>query len=103
MPHDALHAQLSRWQEEWRPLAERDVREALVLEAVVRARGIEVDGTEVDARIDRMAQEQGTDAKKLRKAYREANALDAVRAQLADEKALESLVGEATIEEVAAP
>jgi trigger factor len=103
VPHDLLHQQLARWQEEWRPLAERDVRETLVLEAVARAREITVDDTEVDARIDRMAHEQGTEAKKLRKAYREANLVEAVRAQIADERAVEALAREAKIEEVAAP
>lgn len=103
VPHDALHAQLSRWQEEWRPMAERDVREALVLEAVVSARSITVDDADVDARIEKMAAEQGAEPAKLRKAYREAQLLDALRAQIADEKAIESLTNEAAIEEVAAP
>ena len=102
IPAEALHGQLERWREEWRGLAERDVRASLLLEAVARVRGVEVSDEEVDARIDRMAGEQGVDAKRLRQLYREQNALDAVRAQIADEKALESLARDAQIEEVAA-
>jgi trigger factor len=102
VPHEALHAQLSRWHEEWRPLAERETREALLLEAVAKAENVVVEDSEVEARIERMAQEQGVDAARLRKAYREADLLETVRAQLADEKALESLCREAKIEEVSA-
>jgi len=102
VPAEALHAQLERWREEWRGLAERDVRASLLLEAVARARGVSVGDEEVDARIDRMAGEQGVDAKRLRQLYREQNALEVVRQQIADEKALESLTRDARIEEVTA-
>ena len=101
VPHDTLHAQLERWQEEWRPAAEREVREALVLEAVAQAREIVADDAEVDARLASLAAEQGVDAARLRKAYREQGLLEAVRAQLVDEKALEALCRDARIEEVA--
>jgi trigger factor len=102
VPHEALHQQLSRWQEEWRPLAEREVREALLLEAVARAQGLAAEDAEVDARIERMAGEQGTDAGRLRKAYREAELIEAIRSQIVDEKAVEYLCREAKIEEVSA-
>ncbi len=102
LPHDALHAQLERWQEEWRPAAEREVREALVLEAVAEAKALAVDDAEVDARLVAIAAEQKVDAARLRKAYREQGLLEAVRAQLLDEKALEALCRDARIEEAAA-
>jgi trigger factor len=102
VPHDALHAQLSRWHEEWRPLAEREAREALLLEAVAKTQNLAADDSEVEARIEQMAREQGVDLAKLRKAYREADLLETIRAQLADEKALEYLCREAKIDEVSA-
>ncbi|HKE12450.1 MAG TPA: hypothetical protein VKE73_12865, partial [Myxococcota bacterium] len=102
VPHDALHAQLSRWHEEWRPLAERETREGLLLEAVAKHQNLVVDDSEVETRVQRMAQEQGVDPAKLRKAYREADLLETIRVQLADEKALEYLCREAKIEEVSA-
>jgi len=101
VPAEALHGQMERWREEWRSLAERDVRASLLLEAVGRARGVTVGDDEVDARIDRQAAEQGMDAKRLRQLYREQHAFEGVRQQIADEKALESLVRDAKIEEVA--
>lgn len=102
LPAELLSAQLGRWRDEWRALAERDVRTALLLEAVGQARGVTVDDDEIDARIDRMAAEQGWDAKRLREVYRGHDAREALRRQIADEKALESLARDARIEEVAA-
>jgi FKBP-type peptidyl-prolyl cis-trans isomerase (trigger factor) len=57
---------------------------------------------EVEARLDRIAEEQGTDVKKLRKAYQDAGVLEAIRGQLLEEKAVEFLLGEAKVEELAA-
>lgn len=98
VPHDALHQQLDRWAVEWRPLAEREVREALLLEAVAAQEGLSADDSEVEARIGTMAADQGMEPAKLRKAYQEAELLEALRVQILDEKALELLVREARIE-----
>jgi trigger factor len=97
--HDALHRQLARWQEEWRPAAEREVREALLLEAVAAREALHVEDAEVDARIDALAHERGGDAKKLRRQYREAEMIEPLRGQMLDEKALALLVREAKVEE----
>jgi trigger factor len=98
----AVDRQLARWEHEWRPLIEREVREEWLLAEVARVQEIAVDDAEVEARLARMAEEQGTDAAKLRKAYREAGALEAIRGQLLEEKAVEFLLGEAKVEELAA-
>jgi len=98
VPHDELHQQLDRWAVEWRPLAEREVREALLLEAVATQEGLTADDAELDARLEAMAAEQGVEVAKLRKAYQEAELLEAVRVQLLDEKALALLAREARIE-----
>lgn len=102
VPHDALHEQLERWASEWRPLAEREVREALVLEAVAAQEGLGVEDAELEERIEAMAREQGAEPAKLRKAYQEAELLEALRVQILDEKALALLVREARIEEAPA-
>ncbi len=99
MPHDALHQQLDAWRENWRPQAERDVREALLLEAVAAAQGVEASDDEVEARIAEMAEAQGMDAARLREAYGEGDLLDALRVQLQDEKALAFLCAKAKIDE----
>jgi len=98
VPEDALHAQLDAWREQWRPRAEQEVREELLLEAVVEARGVQVDDAEVDERVEALAAEQGVDAARLRRVWQERGALDALREQIREEKALALLCAEATID-----
>jgi trigger factor len=100
VPHASLHEQLARWQEEWRPQAEREVRESLVLEAVAREQGLSVDDETLQARIEEMAARQGVDARTLRKAYEERGLFEGLRAQLLDEAALAWLVARAKVDEV---
>jgi trigger factor len=101
IPHERLHEQLARWREEWRPEAEREVRETLLLEAVAKAQGLEVDDDEIDAHLAEMAGEQGgPDAARLRKLYEERNLIEGLRAQLLDRKARAWLCAEAEVEEV---
>ncbi len=93
--------QLARFEDEWRPLVEREIREEWLLHALAEREGLELDDDEFDERIEQVAQEQGTDADRLRQAYRDAGALGTLRAQLLEEKAFEFLLATATIEEVA--
>lgn len=102
IPHEQLHQQLARWREEWRPQAEREVREMLLLEAVARRQELEVDDAEIDAWLAESAQEGGPDAARLRKLYEERGLLDGLRAQLLERKARAWLVERAEIEEVPA-
>ncbi len=103
VPEEALHQQLERWATEWRPLAEREVREALVLEAVAAQEGLAAEEAELEARLEALAKEQGVEPAKLRTAYQEADLLEALRVQILDEKALDLLVREARIEAPPAP
>ena len=100
IPHERLHEQLARWQEEWRPQAEREVRQTLLLEAVARERGLEIGEEEIDAQLAELAGEGGPDAAQLRKLYEERNLIEGLRAQLRERKALAWLCGEAKVEEV---
>ncbi len=97
----AVDRQMARWESEWRPLVEREVREEWLLAEVARRNEIVADDAEVDARIEEMAAEQGAEAAKLRKAYADAGVLEAVRDQIREEKAVEFLLAEAKVEEVA--
>ncbi|MCG8590274.1 MAG: trigger factor [Proteobacteria bacterium] len=99
LPHEELHQRLAQWQEEWRPDAERDVREALLLEAVAREKEFDASDEEVDAKIEDLAREQGMAVPRLRKAYEERGMIDSLRQRLAEEKALEFLAAEAKVEE----
>ncbi|MCH2170055.1 trigger factor [Myxococcota bacterium] len=95
-PDDA-NRQLSRWADEWRPRAERQVREALLLESVAGQQQIEVTEEEVRARLEELAGVQGVEAAALEKAYRDEASKRAIRRQLCDEKALEFLVAQANV------
>jgi trigger factor len=99
IPEDALHAQLERWRDEWRPQVEQDVRGELVLDAIVRERAIEVDEAELDARLDVMAGGEAKERQRLRKAYESGGLLDSLQAALARDKALDFLAAEAKVEE----
>ena len=100
IPEGELNERLPEWRERWRPKAERDVREMLLLEAVAREVGCEIEDGEVEERIEQIARDQGIDPARLRQAYGERGMLDALRAQMVEDKALEFLVSEAKVEEM---
>ena len=100
IPEDELNQRLIEWREAWRPGAERDVRETLLLEAVAREVGCEVEDSAVEERIEQTARDQGIDPARLRQAYGERGMLDALRGQMLEDKALEFLVSEAKVEEI---
>ncbi len=99
LDHDAIHAQLDRWREAWRPRAERDVREMLTLQAIAKAQGIEVADDEVRVRIDALLGEPGRQAARLRELREDESLRGALRLQLRDEKVLDFLASTAKIEE----
>jgi trigger factor len=98
---DELHEQLARWQEQWRPRAERDVRAALLLEAVAQAEAIAVEPAEVEARIEEMARERGTTVARLRQALHDGALEAGVRVELRDQRVLARLSEQAKVEETA--
>ncbi len=97
----AMSAQLERWREEWRPRAEREVREVLLLEAVARAQGLGAEPEEVEERIGEMARREGMKPEALRKAYGDEALREGLRSQLVEDKALEFLASQAKVEETA--
>ncbi|MCU0669818.1 MAG: hypothetical protein MUF70_10760 [Myxococcota bacterium] len=98
----AIDRQMAHFEQEWRPLVEREIREEWLLDSIAQAESIAADDAEVEARFERIAQEQGGDVAKLRKAYREAGLVEAIRAQVVEDKAVEFLLREAKVEDVAA-
>jgi len=98
---ELVDRQLAQWEEEWRPAVEREIREEWLLQELARREGLSIDDAELEERIGRMAEEQGADPARLRKAYREAGALEALRGQLLEDKAFEFLLAAASVEEVA--
>jgi len=99
--HDALHAQLDRWRVEWRPAAEREVRERWLLDAVADAQALTVDDAAVAEQIEQMAAAQGMNAGQLREQL-DADLLDAsIREDLRRDLALDFLAATAKVEEIA--
>ncbi len=102
LPPEFLQQQMGRMQQEWRPEVEREVRETLLLEAVVKQESVEVEDGVVEERIESMAAEQGMDADRMREMYGgNEEAMDATRGRLLEEKALDFLIAEAKVEETA--
>ena len=99
MPHDTLHEMMERWRDEWRGEAERDVREALLLEAVAEQEGLEVAEDDVEAKVTELAEAQGLSADRLRQMWGEGGLEAAIESQLRDEKSLEFLGARAKVEE----
>jgi len=98
LPVSLLQAQRARWNEEWRPAAERDVREAWLLQEVARVAELEVADDAVAERLRELAGEQEVDPAELQRAYEQAGVVEAIRAQLLEERAVEFLLAEATVE-----
>lgn len=98
LSHDELHARMDEWRVAWRPEAEREVRESLLLEAVAEQQDLRAEDAEVDARMERMARDQGVAPERLRKLYQERGLVAGLRARMRDEKALEFLTSRAKVE-----
>ncbi len=100
MPRELVGRQLARLEEDWRPLVEREVREEWLLQTLAKRESLQVDDVELDARIAQMAEAQGTNAERLREAYRSAEVLEALRGQILEDKAFEFLLAAASVEDV---
>ena len=103
IPHEAMHRQMEQWREEWRGQSEREVREMLLMEAVVAEQKIEVSDDEVDAKIAEMAEQQGVATDVLERAYGDEQLKRGLRAQLLDEQVLAFLAGKAKVAETTEP
>jgi len=80
--------------EEQRPRAIRDVKAGLLLERIAQAEAIEVEDEEIDAQVERFAQEKKTSMAVARKELAENGALDNIRTNLVNEKTLNFLFDE---------
>jgi len=98
MAHEELHARMGEWRVAWRPEAEREVRESLLLEAVAEQQGLRAEDAELAERIEQMARDQGVAPERLRKLYQERGLREGLRVRLRDEKALEFLGARAKVE-----
>jgi trigger factor len=99
-PEDAARAQLGRWQDEWRPAAERDVRGMLIMDAVASARALEPAPEALDGEIEQMAKTQGVSVARLYQAIGEDVVRRMARSRLREEMALDFLAATAKVEEI---
>ncbi|HEV7920906.1 MAG TPA: trigger factor [Thermoanaerobaculia bacterium] len=83
--------------EEFRPEAVKRVKRGLILEQVAKKEGIQVSDVEVDAEIRRAANEQNRDFADVKHRLRHDGGYEALRASLAQEKALELVLREARV------
>src|SRR5438094_759568 len=81
--------------EDFRPEAVKRVKRGLILEAIARKEGLMVSDVEVDAEIRRAANESGRDFAEVKHRLRHDGGYEALRASLAQEKALELVLKEA--------
>jgi len=100
VPHDVLHAQVERWREEWRPAAEREVKERWLLDAVADARELAVPDEAVAEQLEQMAASQGVTPARLRDQVGDEFLEASIRSDLRREQALDFLVSTAKVEEV---
>jgi trigger factor len=86
---------------EFRPLAARDVRSALVFDKIGEAEKIEVSRWEVEAEIERMASMSGEPADQLKARLTKDDSLSSIEHRLRHQRALEAVIkhAEVTVEE----
>ena len=96
---DALQAELVRLRREWHEPAKAEVKDQLLVDAVARARNIEVSEADIAERVQAMAAERGVDVEELRRGLGEGVPEAVAAGSLRDEKALDLLAALARIEE----
>ena len=97
--NDVLQSELARLHETGRGGAERRVREALLMDAIVRSESLEVDEAAIDARLDELAKAQGTDSDTIRRLAEAQGWRQSIEAELLDAMALDFLAAGASVEE----
>lgn len=90
-------AQHVRLKEDARPIAMRQVRVSLILEELVKAEKIEITDADVDAHIEKVAKDVGSDVKTVRKVYAKGGRLGELKFQLATNRMLDRVIEEAKV------
>ena len=94
---DAVSEPFTKLAQEMRPAAERAVRRALILEAIAQREEIAVSDTEVDAEVERIAEESGRAPQAVRSLLQRGGDLDGLRLGLREARVLKLLVEQADI------
>ncbi len=89
LPREGLGQLVERWSEELRPQVENEIKLALLAPVIAKAESIEVSDADVDEQLARMAEANGQKLGELKREYRERGLLDALRAGILEQKAVE--------------
>jgi trigger factor len=91
--------QLPRFEQQFHPVAEAQVRRDLALDALVEARGLRATEADLDVRIARMAEARGVSAGELYGSLQKANRLAELERSITEEKAFDFLLSQSTVDE----
>jgi len=97
LSREALTGLVERWTEELKPQVESELKLALLAPAIAKAESIEVSETDVDRQLEKIAEASGRKFGEVKREYREQGLLDAVRAGIVEEKAVELALAEAKL------
>ena len=89
--------------EGYRPLIERQFRTDVMIGAVGRQEGLEVDEAEVEARIEEFAAQEGRPAAKIKAELKKEGGLNRLKDDIYKRKVVKTLVEAAEVSEVTAP
>jgi trigger factor len=98
---DAKQLDVERMKAEFKDEAEVEARSSVLLRAIADREGIEVTDADIQKRIAELAAARQTSAKKLRAELEQHEQMNALRAQIREEKTLDKLVTEAKITDAA--
>ncbi len=89
VPREGLGQLVERWSQELRPQVENEIKLALLAPAIAKSESIEVSDADVDEQLGRIAESNGQKLSELKREYRERGLLDALRAGILEQKAVE--------------
>jgi trigger factor len=92
--------QLGGFEQQFQPIAERQVKRDLVLEAIIEAQGLRATETELDERVNAIAAARGTPAGQVYASLQKSNRLQELGRSITEEKVFDFLLKQSTIEEV---
>jgi trigger factor len=91
--------QLPAFEGQFHEIAESQVKRDLVLDAVVEQQGLRASESEIDARVQAMAEARGVPAGELYASLQKSNRLAELERGLTEEKAYQYLLGQSTVDE----
>lgn len=95
--HDISDEMREKFDQAYKPVAERAVRKMVLVDNLRRQLEIQVSDDDVDARLNTLAEEQGTSPEHLRSLVERAGNMDRLRSDLEEDKVFDLLKEKATI------